>query len=1549
LANLQGQSIALQPNTPITVFGGDRTRYQPAGPGKDRIGIAMKSPRVLSRLMSPRNADDSDLDDAMMMRRKSEDGREETLRIVSKKSSTGPSSSHRGKKTREKYRSGIPRRNVTLTNSSSSSQSSSPDADGREETQLANSDEERDEKREDENDLNKRNYDDDAEDDEESGSVYSAGSEGGSVGSSEYNEDDEDGSFDGARPSKPRRAKILKALNFTRVLGSNLRRRRRRQRWNRMRARGELSDIDENGSEDYDDDDDDDSYDTHSRYGSRSTYSSCSSGGNDKSVADTTDDDEEDAALEEQESAVDDDDDDELEAAVAAEALGKDLEAMGYNLNCDSFITKDSTIDPNEERYARRSPRRQSKKKAVKKIVKKKGVSREELSEKTEEESTVVPMPATKLKKEKDDTSENRSIKITTTGLSVGSLSNPSDAIDKQSLQTNTSSKLARRERAATQKYGRPFSPPNMDSLASLREYVDLTKKHKRTIAPPAIAMYEAKHNKAEATAKNPIPKTETTDAESIAAMSGDGNKTTEKKKTKSSKLVKESKSDWDRKTAFKKKESGKLTPNQSSNNVTQSNVLATDSDVIIEGMSVVMANQIARKRREGIEPYKQVLPDPPEKEGEAQPLPRTVAIPPTPPQRLKHTRATATLTTATALTSPDHGTRIDSSMAPDEAIPPLEQPKKGFFALPILRKRRERSSVPRVPNLPQTPKAMVVDMSKTPRHDPSEKKFQLPEAIITRDEAREVPSRQQTATPSAFKLPSSIHESAEAQQVTNSKAQSLEKRTPRTGVNLNRRQSTTRENANVRPQSPIKDALQGVLQGAKKTLSPKKTSIDRFFATVGSTDCVVADEETMAPGQIEVTFDSSSMVEGDLLPVGRVEVAPTPRKWNPLSPRSRDPPPGARPAQAPDPPTEQHEKKMDQTVVKKISSPKERVVSLRLLKHHNPPPPPLETIQKKPFPRLAIFNRNRNEAHKESMKKRAATSQEVARDCSVQGTEESPVVIENLKIWSNDSTFGGLEDIAIEGKQINIPVEDHPVQGEADHEQPSPPTVTKAQSLDRARSAPVTSSDLKTAVQNLITSVFHPETVVEAERVSNKERAKHGLTQDWFNLDVLGNLDWAATRSTTRKAKSKSRHQQTSLHGEEIDTTRLRSSTIATTQSRSDQARSLPTQTQSLISQSLLTERNQHSLVDYARMQSLPTQSHSLLSQSLTTEGKQRTLEDMVSDSELAKQRGSSSADALTSRAMEASAITSLETVDDGTRMESKRKVGLFRKLRYGSASKTTEPYEDRMSTGISSAEPSSNYFHVEYNDDNDLKASSNRPSLSRSSLRKKQVEVPPRHQVPILVDSPAYNNTHRGHAVAKTPNPVFVKAPKNKTAVNPNQTRNLPNSATLSTNPTDTYVGPGALNLDSYLRSDTSSDADTWAEIADASMVVERAMERLDTFRSDDDTEDPAKLKYLLSVVSDEDTIGDVEKALNTLKKHASRLGVKETDLLLAVASQGGTPRSNGTAEESDTKSYKSLTLGEELLNILGMFVKPQTQSKRRRSRGKSSRHKKTSYSYR
>jgi hypothetical protein len=298
------------------------------------------------------------------------------------------------------------------------------------------------------------------------------------------------------------------------------------------------------------------------------------------------------------------------------------------------------------------------------------------------------------------------------------------------------------------------------------------------------------------------------------------------------------------------------------------------------------------------------------------------------------------------------------------------------------------------------------------------------------------------------------------------------------------------------------------------------------------------------------------------------------------------------------------------------------------------------------------------------------------------------------------------------------------------------------------------------------------------------------------------------------------------------------------------------------------------------------------------------------------------------------------METVEEGTRAESKSnsKKSLFRMLRKDISVHRTHPNEDRLSTGISSSEQSS-YYHVEYNDDNDVNPSNIRQSMSRPSLNKKRIAVPPRHQVPILIDSPANTNIHR---------PKMT--PTSDSAVNAIRERSLSHSATLSTYPTRSYPARGAINLDSYLRSDTDSDADTWAEIADASMVVERAIERLETFRSDDGTEDPAKLRYLLSVVSDEDTLGDVEKALNTLKKHASRLGVKETDLLLAVASQSdaGTPRSN--TEESDARSYKSLTLGEELLNIFGVFVKPTTHRKRiKRSRRSSRRHKTSSYAYR
>ena len=60
---------------------------------------------------------------------------------------------------------------------------------------------------------------------------------------------------------------------------------------------------------------------------------------------------------------------------------------MGYNLNCESFITKDSSVDPNEERYAPPSGKYTRKNKS--KTKKKKKPKPSKIVEEEEDQSTL--------------------------------------------------------------------------------------------------------------------------------------------------------------------------------------------------------------------------------------------------------------------------------------------------------------------------------------------------------------------------------------------------------------------------------------------------------------------------------------------------------------------------------------------------------------------------------------------------------------------------------------------------------------------------------------------------------------------------------------------------------------------------------------------------------------------------------------------------------------------------------------------------------------------------------------------------------------------------------------------------------------------------------------------------------------------------------------------------------------------------------------------------------------------------------------------------------
>jgi hypothetical protein len=135
------------------------------------------------------------------------------------------------------------------------------------------------------------------------------------------------------------------------------------------------------------------------------------------------------------------------------------------------------------------------------------------------------------------------------------------------------------------------------------------------------------------------------------------------------------------------------------------------------------------------------------------------------------------------------------------------------------------------------------------------------------------------------------------------------------------------------------------------------------------------------------------------------------------------------------------------------------------------------------------------------------------------------------------------------------------------------------------------------------------------------------------------------------------------------------------------------------------------------------------------------------------------------------------------------------------------------------------------------------------------------------------------------------------------------------------DELISPHVLSL---LSSDDDSMENTWAEIADASLVVERAINRIETMKSDD-TDTSHRIQDLLSMRSSDD--GDVERALHVLRKHAERLGVRESDLLLAVKSDG---ESVDSVAESETRT---MTFTEEIMEAFQMYTGTKTPSQKKK----------------
>ena len=102
------------------------------------------------------------------------------------------------------------------------------------------------------------------------------------------------------------------------------------------------------------------------------------------------------------------------------------------------------------------------------------------------------------------------------------------------------------------------------------------------------------------------------------------------------------------------------------------------------------------------------------------------------------------------------------------------------------------------------------------------------------------------------------------------------------------------------------------------------------------------------------------------------------------------------------------------------------------------------------------------------------------------------------------------------------------------------------------------------------------------------------------------------------------------------------------------------------------------------------------------------------------------------------------------------------------------------------------------------------------------------------------------------------------------------------------------------------------TWAEVNKAANVLGKAMNHVNVNQSADTTEEVHQIQRILS----NDSVGDVETALKVLKRHARRLGVPESDLLLA------TVKSEDTEVVSEIVSVRSLTLGEELIDMMSSY---------------------------
>jgi hypothetical protein len=110
-----------------------------------------------------------------------------------------------------------------------------------------------------------------------------------------------------------------------------------------------------------------------------------------------------------------------------------------------------------------------------------------------------------------------------------------------------------------------------------------------------------------------------------------------------------------------------------------------------------------------------------------------------------------------------------------------------------------------------------------------------------------------------------------------------------------------------------------------------------------------------------------------------------------------------------------------------------------------------------------------------------------------------------------------------------------------------------------------------------------------------------------------------------------------------------------------------------------------------------------------------------------------------------------------------------------------------------------------------------------------------------------------------------------------------------------------------------------ESWVEVNEAASLLSRAMTVIDSVKSEDTVNDAQHLHKLLS---EERDLSGVEDALHTLKKHADRMGLRESDLLIAAVRSeetGGSVLSATTGQIS----ARSMTLGEELTEMFNFFM--------------------------